>query len=76
MKDYKTLYSDRIKALIPNINAADKLHTMEKVEISRPTLDKYLKGQIVKQDTAISIIEVLTERINGRYNSLKAIQIN
>ena len=76
MKDYKTFCTDKIAALLPNITQADKLHTQKNIPISQPTLDKYLRGDITKLDTAIKIIEVLTGRVNDRYKELKAVSIS
>ena len=75
MKDFKTIYNERIVQLSNNISAADKLHAIKTVPISQPTLDKYLKGNLVKLDTAAKLIEVLTERVNDRYKDMKAAKI-
>ena len=76
MKDYTPTYIEKINALLPNIDVEDKVHAMQAADISRPTLDRYLKGEIIKQDTALKIIKVLTGRVNERYNTLKEIQLN
>jgi len=79
MKEFKNTYSDlkttcieKLITLAANITAEDKQDAMVACEISRPTLDKYLTGEVTKIETAISLIEFLTERFNQRIKVLKA----
>jgi hypothetical protein len=76
-KDIKKECLKRIKELIPNITGADKRLACYELDISRPTLDKYIHSthvdDIANPDTAISIIEFFTEKITERAQRLNKV---
>lgn len=69
--DLKKVYQDRLNALLPLINADDKKEITKQNIVSRPTLDDYLKGNIVKIEVAHKIIEFLSKRVNQRISRYK-----
>lgn len=71
MENLKTVCSKRLKALGVNLTAQDKLDAMKELEISRPTLDKYLHGNAVKIETATKLIQFFEIRIQERKNELQ-----
>jgi len=64
-------YNNRLKKLAETMTAADKQDALVHCKISRPTLDKYLSGCVVRVDTATSLIEFFTSRTNQKIKDLK-----
>lgn len=62
---------DKLKSFDGNITGTDKVDACKELVISRPTLDKYLGGDISNIDTAISIIGFFNGRISKRREKLK-----
>ncbi len=71
MKSIKEICNDKLTALEKNLTADDKQAAMAHCNISRPTLDKYLNGDVAKIDTATSLVAFLGERVNQRMRELK-----
>lgn len=69
--DLRTECIEKLKAFEGNITGPDKVDACSKLQISRPTLDKYLGGDISNIDTAIAIIEFFNGRISKRRKKLK-----
>jgi hypothetical protein len=69
--DLKKVCAQELAKLLPSITAKDRKEAEEKIPISRPTLDKYLAGKIVKIDTAINIIKFFTNKANQHLEELK-----
>jgi hypothetical protein len=70
MKDLKTVCADKLVALNANITAEEKIEAVNILPISRPTLDKYLKGDVVKIGTATVMIKHFTGKVNERIKEL------
>ncbi len=66
MKDLKTMCAEKLEFLSNNITPKEKAEAMVSLEISKPTLDKYLKGGMIKIETATKLIQFLTEKVNDR----------
>ena len=47
----------KMLAIAANLNHGDKARAIRDIPVSEPTLNKYLKGDIVKIDLAIKIIQ-------------------
>lgn len=71
-KDLKKQCAEKIRSLVPNIDTGDKSKASYELSISRPTLDKYLSGDISKIDTAITIINYFTRVVDRRKKNLTA----
>jgi len=63
-------YGEKLKQLSPNVSLLDKVGAQSELKISRPTIDKYLNGNVVKMDTADRLIKFFTKRINKRVQVL------
>jgi predicted DNA-binding protein (UPF0251 family) len=70
MKDLKTVCADKLVALNNNITAKEKEEAVKGLGISRPTLDKYLKGDVPKIGTATVLIKHFTVKVNERIKEL------
>lgn len=63
----------RLKAVEPNITGVDKVEACQELNISRPTLDKYLNGEAPNVDTALEILEFFDPRVSKRMERLKKV---
>lgn len=70
MDDLKTICSKRLTSFDGNITAQDKLDAMEFADISRPTLDKYLNGDVPKIETATKLIQFFEGKVRERMKEL------
>ena len=52
----KQLLIDKMKSISDNLHYGDKIRAIREIPVSEPTLNKYLKGDIVKFDLAEKII--------------------
>lgn len=73
MENVKELLAEKLINLSKGITADEKLQAMDSVGISRPTLDKYLTGDIVKIDTATTLLEFLNKTVQARINLIRTI---
>jgi hypothetical protein len=73
MENVKELLAEKLIDLSKGITADEKIQAMESVGISRPTLDKYLTGDIVKIDTATTLLEFLNKTVQARINLIRTI---
>lgn len=73
MENVRELLSEKISSLSSGLTAEEKVHAMESVGISRPTLDKYLSGDIVKIDTATQLFEFLRKTVQARIDLINKI---
>lgn len=71
MEDVKTVCAEKLEVLSKNITSAEKIESLDIVGISRPTLDKYLNGDIVKIETATKLIQFFTGKVKDRLNELR-----
>lgn len=71
MKDLKTMCAEKLELLSGNITTKEKLEAMINLPISKPTLDKYLKGDVIKIETATQLIQFFTEKVNERTRVLE-----
>jgi len=69
--DLKKACAKEIKQLLPNISGADKLEACVTCKISRPTLDKMLKGNISNIDKALDVIKFFRGKVEERYTLLQ-----
>lgn len=69
--DLKTQCIKKLRSLDGNITGVDKTDACDELNISRPTLDKYLDGKVFNVDIAISIIEFFNGRIAKRLERLE-----
>lgn len=74
MKDIPTWCSEKLQALNKNITPQDKIAAGG--ICSRPTLDKYLSGDVVKIQTAIDLINFFEKKVNDRIKSLSKMGVN
>lgn len=70
MENVKDVYAEKLMVLAKNITYEEKRQAREMLNISRPTLDKYLSGKGEKIEPAMKLIEFLTEKVKGRLNEL------
>lgn len=73
MENVKELLAQKLIDLSKGITAEEKLQAMDCVGISRPTLDKYLTGDIVKIDTATTLLEFLNKTVQARLDLIRTI---
>lgn len=59
--------------LNPNITAQDRVDAQKELELSEPTVKRYLIGQAKEIDTAIRMINFLRGRIKQRDEALKTV---
>lgn len=71
--DLKSQVIQKLKGLEGNITGLDKTQACEKLKISRPTLDKYLSGDVSNVDTGISIFEFFNGKITRRIQRLNKV---
>jgi hypothetical protein len=71
--DLKKAYSKKLELLRPNITGPDKTEACQELNISRPTLDKYLSGNVAKIDKADLLVKFLSAKVNQRIKDLKEI---
>jgi hypothetical protein len=70
--DLKKAFSKKFLELKPNITGPDKLEAAETLNISRPTIDKYLNGIVVKLDIAESLYTFFSAKVNQRKDLIAA----
>ena len=73
MENVKELLAHKLISLSESITADEKIKAMDSVGISRPTLDKYLTGDIVKIDTATTLLEFLNKTVKARLDLIRII---
>jgi predicted transcriptional regulator len=71
MTNLLTTYGEKLKQLSPNVSLQDKADAKKAVGISRPTIEKYLNGNVVKMDTADKLIKFFSKRILRRVMELE-----
>lgn len=76
MKDLKTTCAKKLGLLSGNITEKEKLEAQINLPISRPTLDKYLKGDVAKIETATQLIQFFTEKVNDRTKVLSETNVD
>ena len=69
--DAKTILSTKLSALKDSVTPADRELAESELPISRPTMDKYLSGDIVKIDTGERLLLFLSKRIKERIKSIR-----
>lgn len=69
--DLKKACARKLESLKPNITGQDKLEAVLKTGISRPTIDKYLSGDVTKIDIADKLIKFFSRKVNQRIESLR-----
>jgi hypothetical protein len=68
--DLKQQCSKKLIKLAANITNEDKDNAEKEIPVSRPTLDKYLKGDVVKLDIAVKLIKFLSARVKKNQKSI------
>lgn len=59
--------------LRPNITPEDRDEAMKKLDLSVPTLSRYLNGEAKKIGTALNLIEFFNEKISDREKKLQEV---
>lgn len=71
MTDLKQECSKTLKALSPNLTPVDKLNATTETGYSRPTVEKYLKGDVIKIEVATDLIKFFSGVVNKRIKELR-----
>lgn len=71
MTDLKKICAAKLKDLSKNITVEDRTEAESYVPMSRPTLDKYMLGDIANIDKATRLIKFLTDKVNERFEKLR-----
>lgn len=75
MVDVKAMCAEKLLNISKNITVSDRSDSLQECDITRPTLDRYLRGDIVKIDTAMGLIKFFDKRISARVKELSKIEI-
>lgn len=70
--DLKKQFSKKLQELKPNVTGSDKLEAEKTLRISRPTIDKYLNGVVVKLDIAEPLYTFFSAKVNQRKDLIAA----
>jgi hypothetical protein len=70
--DFKKACAKELEELKKHISPADKKAATDSKLVSRPTLDQYFRGEIIKIDTAMKMIKFFKKRIEERKRQLAA----
>jgi hypothetical protein len=62
----KEQLKEELLKINPNVTTQDRKDLIEQHNISRATIDWYLQGRVMNNDTAATILKFLSERINER----------
>jgi hypothetical protein len=65
------VYQKKMDSLMPLITPQDKADLLKSKLVSRPTLEAYMKGEVVKVGTAHKIIDFFQSRIDARIKVYK-----
>ena len=71
MENVKDLLSKKLVTLSQGITIAERAEAEKEIPVSKPTLDKYLAGDIVKIDTALKLIEFFAKKVRARLEFIK-----
>jgi uncharacterized Rossmann fold enzyme len=74
MDNIKSQFAAKLLALGQSVSAEEKLEAMDFLNISRPTFDKYISGdldKIAKVDTATELIQFLSEKVKNRIEKIR-----
>lgn len=75
MEDLKLEYSKRLKALEVNLTSKDKMDAEKELNLSRPTIDKYLNGSVPKLEIGKMLVQFFTGRVQERINELREMNL-
>ena len=64
--DANKMVSNRLIILAKSISVDEKVEAMELFGISRPTVDKYLCGDVSKVDLATNLVQFFAEKVKHR----------
>lgn len=64
--DLKKECGEKLHHMRINITPADKFDALVKFKLSRPTLEKYLCGDVAKLDVGCALLEFFTDRVNKK----------
>lgn len=71
--ELKDMVVQKLTGLTGNITGQDKKDACTKLKVSRPTLDKYLSGEVPNVDTGLTILEFFNGKISKRMDRLKRV---
>jgi len=71
MTDLKNQCSKKLIELSKSIESSDKSKAEKKLDLSRPTVDKYLSGDVFKISTATKLIKFFNGIVNKRTKELQ-----
>lgn len=66
----KELLKEKILLLNKNVTPEERAEAEKVIEISRPTLEKYLSGDIVKIETATRLVKFLNKKVQKRLTEI------
>ena len=64
------IYSKQLIKLAVNITQTEKLEAQINIPISKPTLDKYLKGRGNKIELSDKLLEFFLQKVNKRIEEI------
>jgi predicted site-specific integrase-resolvase len=74
MENLKEILANKLLVVSDNVSVQEKEEAMETLGISRPTLDKYLSGdieKISKVETATELLQFLQEKVRQRIEKIR-----
>jgi len=66
MENVRDLIVQKLLTLSEGITPTDKAEAEAELPISKPTLDKYLNGEVVKIETAMKLITFFSQKVKER----------
>lgn len=73
--DVRVLLSKKLRNVANQITAAEIIEAVETLDISRPTIDKYLSGDVSKIDVGTRILEFFSRKIKERIDLIMSANI-
>ena len=71
----ETILKKKLIALSTSLTIEDREEAETVIGLSRPTLDKYMSGDIAKIETATKLVEFFSAKIKGRIKRIKKTNI-
>ena len=71
----ETILKKKLIALSSSLTIEDRDEAMTVIGLSRPTLDKYMTGDIAKVETATKLVEFFSMRLRERIRRIKKTNI-
>lgn len=71
MENIKALLSQKLITLSEGITIAERVEAEKEIPVSKPTLDRYLAGKIIKIETAEKLITFFSTKVKARLQLIK-----